>query len=388
MRPAIARAFEACKKIGVEIAAKHADDVDEKARFPHEAVDAMKKEKLLSVSVPEALGGAGATIAELSEMCCLLGQHCSAASMVFAMHHIQVVSIARHAPDSAYMQAYLRELVEKQLLIASITSEAGVGGSLRTSICGVERDGDRCRVRKDATTISYGAQADDWLLTCKSSPDAAPGDQVMVLLRKASTTLEQYTQWNTLGMRGTCSPSFKVDGTFPPDAIIPDFAVAASNTMVPYSHVLWAGTWLGIATGAVSKARAFVRQQARQTPGQTPPTALRLAEIAADLQAFRSMVHDHARECELMFAAGAAAEAALGTIGWAVRLNNLKVQGSQAVARIVQNAFMLIGIAAYKNDSKFSLGRQLRDSLSAMVMIGNDRLLHTNAALHLVLKDE
>jgi acyl-CoA dehydrogenase len=385
---AIARDLDACKKIGAEIAAKHADDVDQKARFPREALDALKAEKLLSTSVPVALGGHGATIADLSEMCTVLGAHCSATSMVFAMHHIQIASIARHMGESAYLRAYLQEVVEKQLLIASITSELGVGGNLRTSVCAVERDGDRCRLKKDATTISYGAHADEWLTTCRRAPDAPPGDQVMVLHRKADTTLEQISQWDTIGMRGTCSPGFKMSTSFPADAIIPDFADAAARTMVPYSHVLWGGTWLGIATGAVNRARAFVRQQSRQTPGTTPPTAVRLAEVAADLQAMRSLVHDTARECEAMLEGPAGADAPLATIGWAVRLNNLKVAASEMLPKIVHKALMICGIAGYKNDGKFALGRHIRDSHSAALMIGNDRLLHTNASLHLVLKDE
>jgi acyl-CoA dehydrogenase len=41
----------------------------------------------------------------------------------------------------------------------------------------------------------------------------------------------------------------------------------------------------------------------------------------------------------------------------------------------------------YKNDSPFSVGRQLRDSLSASVMVANERLHESNAALLLVVKD-
>jgi acyl-CoA dehydrogenase len=46
-----------------------------------------------------------------------------------------------------------------------------------------------------------------------------------------------------------------------------------------------------------------------------------------------------------------------------------------------------VGILGYKNDSPFSLGRQLRDSLSASLMISNDRILAKNAAMLLVCKD-
>jgi acyl-CoA dehydrogenase len=48
----------------------------------------------------------------------------------------------------------------------------------------------------------------------------------------------------------------------------------------------------------------------------------------------------------------------------------------------------ITGIQGYKNDSKFSVGRHLRDSLSAALMVGNDRILATNASMLLVLKDD
>ena len=74
---------------------------------------------------------------------------------------------------------YLREAVARQLLIASVTSEQGVGGSVRTSICPIERSDDgRCHVRKEGTVVSYGEDADDlhvWLQsqTAVAAPNRA-----------------------------------------------------------------------------------------------------------------------------------------------------------------------------------------------------------------------
>jgi acyl-CoA dehydrogenase len=54
----------------------------------------------------------------------------------------------------------------------------------------------------------------------------------------------------------------------------------------------------------------------------------------------------------------------------------------------VHDALQIIGIGGYKNDSKVSVGRQYRDSLSAALMISNDRILSQNASMLLVYKDE
>jgi acyl-CoA dehydrogenase len=64
------------------------------------------------------------------------------------------------------------------------------------------------------------------------------------------------------------------------------------------------------------------------------------------------------------------------------------VSASTLVADIVPRALLICGIQGYKNDSPFSLGRYLRDAHSAALMIGNDRILATNASLLLVLKED
>ncbi len=376
-------------RIAREIVGPAADSVDRDARFPIEAIDALKKARMLSAFVPVSQGGLGAGMIELAAMCEALGQHCSAAAMVFAMHQIQVACLVRHGGKSPAIASYLAELVEKQPLIASVTSEVGVGGEMRNSICGIERSGGRFKLAKDASTISYGEHADDYLITCRSTPDAPASDQVLVLTRKKDMTLTRTGVWDTLGMRGTCSPPFKLTATGTDDQVLADpFADIASHTMVPFSHILWASAWLGIATSAVARTRAFVRQQARAKPGQMPPTALRLAEVSSMLQTMRTNVHDVASECEALMTDSETGTSSLSSIAFALKMNNLKVSSSQMVVQIVNHALLICGIMGYKNDSKFAVGRHLRDAHSAALMVGNDRIFATNASMLLVLKDD
>jgi acyl-CoA dehydrogenase len=388
MSPSSSRLLEQAREIGAGTAARFADGVDAAARFPHEAIDALKKHRFLGAGIPSELGGLGASMGELAAVCETLGQHCASTAMVYAMHLIQTACIVRHRAASPFFAQYLVEVVEKQLLIASVTSEATVGGELRTSVAGVERRADRAVVTKNATTISYGAHADALLLTARRTPEAPPNDQVLVLLRKQDYTLEAAGTWDTLGMRGTCSPGFRVVADAPVEQVMGgSFADIASQTMVPFSHILWSSCWLGIATAAIARAHEFVRQQARAKPGIVPPAALRLAEVCGLHQLMRTNVHDVANECEELMNGEGGAEA-LSSIPFALKMNNLKISSSQLVLQIVHQALLICGIAAYKNDSSFALGRHLRDALSAALMVGNDRIYATNASMLLVLKND
>jgi acyl-CoA dehydrogenase len=374
--------------IAHEVASVHAADVDAKARFPQESIDAMKQAKLLSACVPKHLGGAGANMQELTAICWTLAQGCASSGMVLAMHLIQVACIVRHGDKDPYFEKYLREVVEKQLLIGSITSEVGVWGDTRSSICAVSRKDGKFWLDKDATTASYAASADDLLVTCRRNAEAPASDQVLVLVRRPDRTLTQQGTWDTMGMRGTCSPGFKLVSSGPEEQILPgSFADASAQTMVSYSHILWAGLWLGIASDAVSRAASAVRAEARKTPGAVPMKASHLARLSVKLQTMRNDVQALANEFDRIMALPNGMEELL-TIGWALRMNNIKVAASEAVHTIVHEALQIIGINGYKNDSKISVSRHYRDALSAALMISNDRIFSKTASMLLVYKDD
>jgi len=376
------------RAIALEVAAKHAADVDAQARFPTETFDALRQARLLSAAVPKEFGGGGANMQELAEQCAALAQGCGSSGMILAMHHIQVACIARHGLSEPFFRAYLEECVEKQLLIASITSEVGVWGDTRSSICALERDGDRFRLEKDATTVSYGAHADDLLVTCRRNAEAPPSDQILVLVRKPDRTLTQTTSWDTLGMRGTCSPGAKMVSSGAIEQVVPgSFADASAQTMVSYSHILWSAVWLGIASGAIAAASAYVRAEARKKPGTVPQAAHRLAEVMVTLQAMRSNIAGQAQEFDAIMAGSDGMELLL-TIGWALKMNNIKVGSSEMAPKIVHDALQIVGIGGYKNDGKYTVGRHYRDSLSAALMISNERIFAKTASMLLVYKDE
>jgi acyl-CoA dehydrogenase len=374
------------RRIGEEVAAKHALEVDREARFPTEAIDALREAQALSALVPPELGGGGASPENVAAMCFELGRSCGAAAMVFAMHQIQVASIVRHLENASWYETYLRELSEDQRLIASATSEVGTGGDMGKSIAAVVRDSEgSCSFEKQAPTVSYGAHADDLFVTLRRSGESEPGDQVIVLVRKEQVSLEQTGSWDPLGMRGTCSPGYLIRATFPAPQILPTpFSQVATESMVPLSHIFWSQLWLGIATDAFDRARSFVRAQAKQKPGEPPPTAVRLSHLMSELSLLRAEVSSALRD---FLEADAVNREHLSTLALQLRFNNLKIAASDQAPRVCQGAMSVCGIVGYKNDTPFSVGRHLRDTMSACLMVANDRIHQTNASLLLVAKD-
>ena len=58
----------------------------------------------------------------------------------------------------------------------------------------------------------------------------------------------------------------------------------------------------------------------------------------------------------------------------------LKVEASELATQTVLTAMRICGLAGYRNDSPFAMGRFLRDILSSPIMIHNDRVLANSEA--------
>lgn len=372
-------------ELGKSVIEPAATDVDAKARFPTESFAALRADKLLSAYVTPEFGGMGLTMTQICRICEALGQYCASTAMIYAMHQIQVACILHHGQSSDFFRKYLRRLVDEQLLLASATTELGVGGDLRSSVCAVEVSGGSFRIEKKAPVISYGQAADAILVTSRRAPDAQSSDQVHVLVEKSRCQLEPLATWDTLGFRGTCSLGFVLKGSGDAAQILPTpFADILAQSMHPFAHMTWGSLWLGLATDSVARARDAVRTKFRKDPEGAAVSSLRLTEVDEVLFKMRSGLYETMAEYQSLLAAGNAD--AFSNFGFSVRVNNVKLTCSELVVDIVGKSLVIVGISGYKNDSSSSLCRQLRDAYGAALMVNNDRIRGHNATMQLMYR--
>ncbi|MET7737664.1 acyl-CoA dehydrogenase family protein [Streptomyces sp. NPDC005402] len=364
-------AYEAVERAAAQAAAAAAE-VDRNARFPHEAVTSLREGRLLNAAAPTHLGGLGLTIEQLVDVGGRIARSCGTSAMIWAMHQVQLACVARHHPDAPLLARILAE----QWLIASVTSEVGIGGDLRSSRASVNSaDNGVHTLEKQASTVSYGADAQAFLVTARRDADAAPSSQVAVLVGREQVALEQTGQWNTLGMRGTCSPPFSLTMRFSPGQILPvPFGQIAASTMVPMSHVLWAAVWAGMADEALDRAARAARR--RSAPGDDVSDLAvahaRLAGVRAQLDAAVHVVKPVLEGT------------AEPTLALTVQLNALKISMSETVVDVVRLALAVCGMVGFSEDGPYSVARILRDAFSAPLMIGNGRLITSNSQMLLL----
>lgn len=363
------------------VAARHAAEVDSAPRFPAEAFAAVKAERLLGILVPANLGGEGAAVREVADVCYRLGQACSSTAMIYAMHQVKVACLVRHGRGSEAIGSLLRRLCAEELLLASSTTEGQKGGDVRSSEAPVEHRDGRIYLERKASVISYGSQADGVVTTARRAADADPSDQVLIAFLKEDYTLTRLQGWNTLGMRGTCSEGYTLKASGSPGQILPEpYANIHSRTMVPFAHLLWGSVWAGIAAGAAARAQAFVRHAARQAGGQAPPGAPQLTKALSTLRTLRGVLANSLRAYESKMDD----PKALGALDFQSQITLTKVEVSELAVATVLTALRVCGLSGYRCDSEFSVERQLRDVLSSPLMINNDRILSSLAGSSLM----
>jgi acyl-CoA dehydrogenase len=376
----------AAKSLAKEVAALWADDVDRDARFPVETVTELRRTGLLGAMVPAEWGGPELSLGETAAIVTAIAEHCASSGLVLAMHHIQVACIVRHAAPEA-LDRLLPRVVSGDLLLANANSEVGLGGERRQSLCALEPCGGNFHIDKQAATVSYGEYADGILTTARRSPDSQAHDQVMAVCLPPLLELTPTGDWDTLGLRGTCSKPCHLVAEVPAELVISDYADVFMRTSLPASAVLLSAVWLGLAEAAARRAHAAVRATARARgdsagPGSPPIAALRLAELGIQLHQLREVLIGGATHYEL-----AKDTPEVETLRFSSRMDYLKLSSSTLVLEVVQRAMAVCGLSGYRNQSSVSMARISRDAAAAPLMVNNDRALQAMAQTLLVRKE-
>lgn len=147
--------------------AERATRKDLAGEFVAENYVEMKRRKLFSAGVPEALGGGGASHTELCELLRELARFCPSTALALSMHqHLLAAAVWRHLHGQP-AEALLRKVAEAELVLVS----TGAGDWLESSGTVVRVDGGY-RVTADKR-FGSGCPAGDLAITSAPYDDPA-----------------------------------------------------------------------------------------------------------------------------------------------------------------------------------------------------------------------
>lgn len=278
--------LERAAAIGPTLAA-HAARHDRDGTFVTEAYDALRQAGLLKAAVPVALGGDGASVAQLAALQRELAHHCGSTALASAMHqHVTCFTAWRHRRGMPGAEATLRRVADEGIVLVS------TGGGDFTHPAGVAvaaEGGYRVSGRKRfASQSSHGTV----MSTMFVLDDPERGRRVLnMAVPMSADGVEVDATWDTLGMRGTASD----------DVVLTDVFVSAERVLAdrPYGIVdpplqviasigfsIVAGAYLGVSEAAYEAALAAARPRATDPLVQrlvgTMRQKLRIASWALD----------------------------------------------------------------------------------------------------------
>ena len=350
--------------VPLNVIGEHADAVDRDARFPSEAVAALRASGLLGLSVPEAFGGLAAGPVEVAETIEEISRACASTSMVFTMHVVAAATLAAGTDpaDRGPRGAALRAIAAGEHLTTLAYSERGSRSHFWAQVSRAEPIAGGIRFDADKSWVTSAGACDSILVAV-----GAPGhdDPLMTELYLVDATAPGITiegAFDGLGMCGNGSSPVRFRGVEVADdrrvgAAASGFATMMSATLP--SFVLGCGACcVGMAGAALDLAVAHVSDARLEHLGatladvQTVRTRLGSAKVL-HLQA-RALVYEVAGQ----LAAGDPA-AQIGVLA-------LKTACAEMAIAVTDEAMRVCGGAAFSR--QLPVERYFRDARAAAVM--------------------
>ena len=253
------------KKVAA-IAADHAAAVDRDSRFPDEAIAAARAERLLGIAVPHELGGEGASIADVVDICYALGRACASTAMIYAMHQTKVACLVRHGRSQRLASAFAAP-ARQRATAARVVDHRRTGRRRRAQ----QRRADRAqrlahrpRTAGHRHLLRQGGRRHRHHRAPRRRRRRVP-IRFWSPSSSRTTRSSRSVGWDAFGMRGTCSEGFKLVASGSSEQILPvSYDKIHAQTMMPVAHLLWSAR-LGRHRHRRGRARPRLRPQCRAT---------------------------------------------------------------------------------------------------------------------------
>jgi alkylation response protein AidB-like acyl-CoA dehydrogenase len=360
--PEIQALLAANEKLSREMLRANADRIDQSRQFPRENLTALGKAGVLGLLVPAQFGGAGAGLAEMSQVIDTQAQNCASTAMVALMHFCATAVIAAKASD-ALKQEILPAVARGEHLSTLAFSEAGSGGHFYAPVSEVRRDGSQQKLSAQKSFVTSAGEADSYVVSARKAGAAAPTESNLYLIPKGASGFTAQGRFEGLGLAGNASaPMLLADVTIDDKTRLGSEGTGFQSMMevvLPHFQIGVASVSAGIATAAFQTIATRVGARKYEHTGGTalssiPRVQFLVAEMAVEGDSARAYLGETIRR-----ALGGDPAAMLYVLG-------AKVKAADACLNVVSRAMTLGGGWAFGR--RGGLERMFRDGQAAAVM--------------------
>jgi alkylation response protein AidB-like acyl-CoA dehydrogenase len=341
--------------------APYAADVDEKPRFPEEALSALNASGFNAVHVPEEYGGQGAD----SVAACIVIEEVArvdaSASLIPAVNKLGTMGLILRGSEELKKQA----LATDGAMASYALSEREAGSDAASMRTRAKADGDDWILNGTKAWITNGGKSTWYTVMAVTEPDKGANGISAFMVHKDDEGFTVGPKEKKLGIKGSPTTELYFENCrVPGDRIIGDPGTGFKTALATLDHTrpTIGAQAVGIAQGAVDAAIAYTRD--RKQFGESISTfqavQFMLADMAMKVEAARLMVYTAAARAER-------GEPDLGFISAAS-----KCFASDVAMEVTTDAVQLFGGAGFTTD--FPVERFMRDAKITQIYEGTNQI--------------
>ncbi|ANB06785.1 acyl-CoA dehydrogenase [Streptomyces ambofaciens] len=344
--------------------APHAAAVDEEARFPREALDALTANDLHAVHVPEEYGGAGAdalaTVIVIEEV----ARVCASSSLIPAVNKLGSLPVILSGSEEL-KKKYMAPLAKGEGMFSYCLSEPDAGSDAAGMKTKAVRDGDFWVLNGVKRWITNAGESEFYTVMAVTDPTKRSKGISAFVVEKSDGGVSFGAPEKKLGIKGSPTREVYLDNVrIPADRMIGEEGTGFATAMKTLDHtrITIAAQALGIAQGALDYAKGYVKERKQ------------FGKPIADFQGIQFMLADMAMKIEaarqLTYAAAAKSERGDGDLTFQGAA--AKCFASDVAMEVTTDAVQLLGGYGYTRD--YPVERMMRDAKITQIYEGTNQV--------------
>ena len=360
---------ESVRALAEEKIAPYAAEVDESARFPQEAHDALVKADLHAVHIPEEYGGSGADALATCIVIEEVARVCASSSLIPAVNKLGTVPLLLSG-SAELKQKFLPPVASGAAMFSYALSEPEAGSDAAAMKTRAVRDGDSYVLTGTKRWITNAGVSQYYTVMAVTDPSAGPNGISAFVVEAADEGFTFGAPEHKLGIKGSPTRELYFDGCrIPADRLIGAEGSGFRTALATLDHtrITIAAQALGIAQGALDYATGYVkeRRQFGKPIAEFQGLQFMLADMAMKIEAARQLTYAAAAKSER--AMQGAAEPDLTFVSSAS-----KCFASDVAMEVTIDAVQLLGGYGYVRD--FPVERMMRDAKITQIYEGTNQI--------------
>ncbi|MEC5179352.1 Rv1679 family acyl-CoA dehydrogenase [Arthrobacter sp. CG_A4] len=338
------------------VAGANARDVDAAARFPTEAVHALRESGLLGLTMPQDAGGLGGGPHELVEVLSALAGACGSTAMIYLMHISAVMPVAAAPP--AGLPGVVADMASGRALASLAFSEPGSRSHFWAPVSRARQNDAGVLLDARKSWVTSAGHADVYLVSTRT---AAADTVDLYAIPAGHPGVEVSGEWRGMGLRGNASSPMTFAGEVPEENRVGAAGGGMDlmlQTVLPWFNLGNASVSVGLSRAAVEAAIHHTSAARLEHLGESlaalPTVRARLAKMSIELAVTTAYLHQ---------AAGRLAEPRDDTM---LHVLGVKAAANDAALSITDAAMRVCGGAAFSEH--LHIDRYFRDARAGHVM--------------------